>query len=175
MVVKEPFRQFYEQYAPYVKVCALARMSSSSDAEDLQSIVWMDVHKRFSHFTSRDSEPKGLLYRLVQWRAVDLVRRQKEKEYIDDAENQLADRVLAALGRTSAERADDGVLIKQVLSSESVEDRAIVVGRYVEGKTWQELAYQLDMHRNTICRRAEACLRRLRSGLEPEQREEESP
>jgi RNA polymerase sigma factor (sigma-70 family) len=155
------FSSFYEQYAPYIKACALARMGSSSDADDLQSIVWMDIHKQLDRFQQPD--PRKLLYRLVQWRAVDLVRQRQVQRYVHTTEEQLADLLTDAFAsQQTTEHTNLRVSIKQVLATETQEDRAIVIGRYIEGTSWKERAQQLDMHRNTISRRAESCLQRLR-------------
>jgi len=169
-VEKSPFDTFYQRYAPYVMLCARARTSSANDAEDLQSIVWLDIYQQFDRF--KVEEPRGQIHQLVRWRAIDLHRHLRADRYVQSTEEQLVNLLIEQVESVSeATQTNARLYLEQVLQSESSEDKEILVGRYIEEKTWEELAEQMAMHRNTVYRRAEACLKRLRQTIE-EQRTE---
>ena len=153
------FKSYHQRYVKYVRVLAASRISSPSDRDDLESIVWLDVIRNFNRFDVPD--PRGLLQQLVRWRARDLYRFHRSEHPTELQSEQLI--ALMEERQPESFSSENRLQLQQALHHESPEDRNILVGRYIEGKTWDELATQHGMHRNTVSRRATEILNRLRN------------
>lgn len=140
----------------------LSRAHSLQDAEDIASLVWIDVYRQFEKFGVED--PKGLLHQLVVWRTRDWYRSAYFSKRTEKPEKQLVE-LFAAMNPTF-NMVEQKVLLEQALSQESEADRAMLFGRFVEELTWEELAAEFQMHRNTVSRRIMAVLTRVRALLE---------
>lgn len=112
--------------------------------------------------------PRPLLQKVLRWRANDLYRqkyravRQNEElvSHCDDLLLGLMDQA-----STSSLSQEDRLSLHNALTQESKETRELLVARYVEGKTWEELASQYQLHRNTLLKRTNAAIKRLRQQL----------
>jgi len=156
------FEQFYRQYRLYVHALCCRKFARPEDAEDLESLVWIEIGESFDKF-NRDS-PRSLLYKLVDWRSKDLYRqRYRTKNYETELDGK--DKALLQLlekASTSQHSKEEQMTLHQILAKESELDRLILFGRYVEGYTWEELAKRHNLHRNTLLKRSHAALKRLK-------------
>jgi RNA polymerase sigma factor (sigma-70 family) len=157
---------FYRKYRLLIHALSSRRFNKREDAEELESIVWRDIFKNFSEFQM--DNPRPLLQKVLRWRANDLYRqkyravRQNEElvSHCDDLLLGLMDQA-----STSSLSQEDRLSLHNALTQESKETRELLVARYVEGKTWEELASQYQLHRNTLLKRTNAAIKRLRQQL----------
>ncbi|TNE46479.1 MAG: sigma-70 family RNA polymerase sigma factor [Deltaproteobacteria bacterium] len=165
------FESYYHEYEVFVRVLCASRTTNPVDADELMALVWFDVSRQFQEL--KHMEPRQMLARLVRWRAYDWFRARAASRLVAVGEEALLD--LLAWDAQQSLGLDARLSLEQALAAEEPKDRAILVGRYVEEQTWEELAEQLHMHRNTVHRRAMAALKRMRQRLqEPVEGEEES-
>jgi RNA polymerase sigma factor (sigma-70 family) len=157
---EQQFESFFRMYQVYVRELCVARCRSTGDAADAESTVWYDVYQAFDKFQVEDPRPR--LYQLVVWRVRNLYRSGARKyEYAtehDDLCRVLEDAVPQATPESQMQ-------LKQLLEQEPPLERELLFGRFVEGLTWEELATRHQLHRNTISRRTDEALTRLRKRL----------
>jgi len=156
------FTDFYRKYHRYVHALCASRAASESDVHDLESIVWYEVSKNIERFQVED--PRGLLSRLISWRANSLFRSLRRDRQVSVEENQLL--ALLEVGQGGAISIEEKMALQEALAQEDEQDRKLLFGRYVEGFTWSELAALYGLHRNTVWKRTEAALQRLKQLLD---------
>lgn len=162
---EEELEQFYRTYRIYVHAMCRKKLARLEDAEELESLVWMEVFKSFDKFNVH--VPRVLLRQLINWRAKDMYRqmyRDAGYEYIEWSQDEKALLHLFERSRSSISR-EEQVALHQALALEHVEDRQILIARYVQGHTWEEISEQHNLHRNTLLKRSNAILNRLKRRL----------
>jgi RNA polymerase sigma factor (sigma-70 family) len=157
------FEQFYRSYRLFVHALCKRRFQRKEVAMDLESLVWMEVHRSFEQF--QDEDPRAALRRIVRWRANDLYRQQyravnqNEELVEDDQDAQLYN------NENSHPTVVQHIELQRALATEDQETVELLVARFVEGYSWAELADKYQVHRNTMLNRTNAALERLRAQL----------
>lgn len=166
--ITRSFESFYREYRLYIHGLCRLRFADTEDTYELESIVWTEVYQVFERFQTEN--PRTLLYQLVAWRARDLYRKKyKEQELL--AELEVEDYSLLLMMEQSSSVLPTHELrmtLVELLQLESPEDRELLYGRFVEELSWKELAEKTKMHRNSLQKRAQASLHRLRERLQAE-------
>lgn len=164
------FNVYYKEHSSFVRRLCQKKMPQHEAAMDLESIVWVEVHKSFERF-DRES-PRGLLKQLINWRAKDLYRQlyrpvnQNQELFEDEQASQLHQRASNGCTAQEAQGAVDQTLdLFDALASEDEESVELLVDRFVKGYSWEELSQKYKVHRNTLLNRSNATLGRLRSQL----------
>lgn len=163
---RKAFEGYYRLYRLFVFDQCCRRFSNREDARDLESLVWTEVLRFFDKFQGDD--PRRQLAQLIGWRAKDLYR-QKYRTVQEVQGLEVEDSHLIHLMEQGAGRElpmEDRLSLQQVLAKETPQDRRILFGRYVEGRSWEELSTTHELHRNTLLKRTKAALQRLRRRLQ---------
>ncbi len=151
------FRSFYKEHQRFVHHIAASQLSSAGDVGEVESLVWYDIYRHFERFQVED--PRGLLRRLIKWRTSNFHRTYQTFRRVDVQEERLYELFHSASTTLDAETR---LSLQEALSQEQPQDISILFGRYIEGMTWEELATQHGLHRNTVWKRTRAALKRLR-------------
>lgn len=157
------FEAFYRQHHSYIYHLCKRRFRRHTEIEELVSLVWLDIYKSEVHKSLHS--PRTALYNLVQWRATDLYRKRRRRQELTQdlriEEDSLFHLMEEQEGSTLS--LETQLSLKQLLDKESPLNQGLLVGRYVEGLSWSELAARYDVHRNTAFNRVQDSLARLQA------------
>ncbi|WP_227979256.1 ECF RNA polymerase sigma factor SigK [Nocardia spumae] len=162
---RDAFTRFYRATSPRAFGLALRILRSHSAAEEVTQEVYLQVWSSAERYDASLASPIGWLMMITHRRAVDRVRTEESST--------VRDRVFghAHLGRdhdTVAEsvgqRLDEQAVVTCLDSLTAVQREAIVLA-YYSGRTYREVAEQLDAPLPTIKSRMRDALKRLQNCL----------
>lgn len=162
---REAFSRFYRATTPRVFGLALRVLRSPTAAEETTQEVYLQVWSSATHYDPGLASPIGWLMMLTHRRAVDRVRTEESAAGRD-----------AVYGHTHLGRDHDMVseTVGQQLDEQAVRDclevltatqREAVALAYYSGRTYREVATQLDSPLPTVKSRIRDGLKRLRNCL----------
>ena len=156
----EALRELVERYGPRLRYY-LRKMLGRADVEDAMQEVWLQTLRRLP--TLRD--PRALvpwIYRIARGRAVEEIRRRRDTEPLDEtliaAEADVADDAAESF------EPSDAAAIHAALDELGTDHREVLVLRFMEELSYEQMALVLDAPVGTIRSRlhyAKEALRRV--------------
>lgn len=163
---EEAFRELFESHKDKVYSIALRYSGDRAAAMDISQDTFLKLMDRIGQFRG-DSSFDSWLYRLVVNSCLDYRRRQRRwmpmvEEFFDTFRAPQASQLQELLGDERQQHVQD------VVARLSPEHKMIVVLRYTEGMSYEEIADLLQCSRGTVAsrlNRAHKVLERRLSGL----------
>ena len=156
---QEAQRQLYERYVGRTYRCALRLTCDSQDAFDVTQETFVRAFTQIRSFAGRSSIGTWL-YRITTNEALQLARRRKlEKDQISNFV-----RANCAPEENLSSRCD----MEDALSKISLQNRTILVLKYVEGLSYEEIAHVLEYPMGTVASRLNRAREELRDVLTKE-------
>jgi RNA polymerase sigma-70 factor (ECF subfamily) len=155
------FAELVERFSPRLRYFLRKLLSSAHDAEDALQDVWLDVLRALPRLT----DPQALvawLYRIARDRAFARLRKTRRHEQLPDNSN-IADIPADDDGDFSAE---DAAQIHAALDKLPSEQREVLVLRFLEDMTYEQIATVTNSNLGTVRSRLHYAKRALRSALE---------
>lgn len=153
---QEAFRHLVELYQRQAIAHATAILGNREDAQDAVQDAFIDAFRSLKSFDeSRAFYP--WFYVLLRNRCYKLAGRRRETEDIEEAE------IVAPKSNVPTE---DTIALERALRSLDFEDREIVMLKYFDGLSYDELAERLQIPRGTVMSRLFHARRKLQTKLE---------
>lgn len=131
----------YQQYAQPVYRYIYYRVSSTEDAEDLSAEVFVKMVEGLPKYRVTGAPFEAWLYRIAAARIIDYRRRLRRRPQTELKEG-VADH--GALPEEQVQQAQEIETLRQALSQFSDEEQTLLILRFVERKSHQEVADVLD-------------------------------
>lgn len=145
------FGKLYDQYAkPIYRFIAL-KVGSKAEAEDLMHEVFMSAWQKLPNFTLQGFPFSSWLYKIARNRVIDHYRTKRSNVSIDE-ELQINES-LFAVSSTANEAFDLTInlaLIKSAMKELTKEQSEVIIMRFVEDLSPQEIAQALNKREGTI-------------------------
>jgi RNA polymerase sigma-70 factor (ECF subfamily) len=158
------FAELVERFSPRLRYFLRKLLASADQAEDALQDVWLDVFRNLP----RLADPQALvawLYRIARDRAFGRLRRlRRVEQQLDDA--LVVDAAAADEGDFSPE---DAARIHAALDELPPEQREVLVLRFLEDMSYEQIARVIDCQLGTVRSRLHYGKRALRRALEKDQ------
>ena len=152
---REAFRFLVERYQAQAVGHAIAVLGNREDARDAVQEAFVDAFRAINRFdTARRFYP--WFYVLLRNRCFKMTARRRPAEDIEETE------ILAAPADVLPE---ERFALEKALLSLSAEDREIIVLKYFDGLSYQELAEHLQIPRGTVMSRLFYARKQLQAKL----------
>ncbi len=152
---REAFRHLVERYQAQAVGHAVAILGNREDARDSVQEAFVDAFQALGRFdTTRRFYP--WFYVLLRHRCFKMTARRRPAENIEET------KILAAQAGVSPE---ESFALEKALLSLSAEDREIIVLKYFDGLSYQELAEHLQIPRGTVMSRLFYARKQLQAKL----------
>lgn len=152
---KEAFRFLVERYQRQAVGHSLAILDNLEDARDATQEAFVDAFQGLKNFDkTRRFYP--WFYVLLRNRCFKLIARRREAESLEDAE------ILAPQSGVSNE---ERIALERALGALSSEEREIVMLKYLDGFSYDEIAELLKIPRGTVMSRLFHARRNLQAKL----------
>jgi len=162
---RDAFSALYAHIGPKLFGVCLRILKQQAIAEDALQEIFVKIWQRSQSFTTGKAPPMAWLVTIARNHCIDLLRaRRPDPVDIDDA-IALADE--APDPEASAITASDGRRIDKCLGELDADKAKAVVGAYVEGYSYQELAEEYKVPINTMRTWLRRSLTKLKECLEP--------
>jgi RNA polymerase sigma-70 factor (ECF subfamily) len=153
------FAELLERYQPRLRYYLRKMLVGTDCADDVHQDVWFDVFRSVTRLANPGAF-RGWLYRIARDRAVGVLRRRRSSRPLDEVEvavNGTADREFTA---------EDVARVHAALDELAPEHREVVVLRYVEDMSYEEIAEVAGCPVGTVRSRLYYAKRALRGALE---------
>lgn len=162
----DAFEQLVNTYRDQVFRLALRMCGNETDADEAAQDAFLSAWKSLPNFRG-DSRFSTWLYQLTTHAAIDLLRRQKRRGETDDiTEISVAD---SAPGpQQQAEQSETRQAVRDAMAQLTPEYRQIVVLRFLQELSYEEIAAALKLPPGTVksrLNRAKAQLRGILAGM----------
>jgi len=155
---REAFRLLYEAHKDRVYSFALYTLNGDgATAEDVTQEVFVRVFQRIGGFR-QEAEFSTWLYRIAANACADELRRRKRSAQWEDFE-------LSASTCADLENAELSAAVREALRTLPAEQRAAVLLKYFEERSYEEMAAILECSKGTIASRLNRGLRALAGKL----------
>ena len=155
---REAFRLLYDAYKDRVYSFALYTLNGdAATAEDVAQEVFVRVFQHIARFR-REAEFATWLYRMTANACVDEFRRRKRTA-------EWADFELPTMACSEMENVELSAAVRAALADLPAEQRAAVLLKYFEERSYEEMAVLLDCSKGTIASRLNRGLRALAAKL----------
>ncbi|MFO0842838.1 MAG: sigma-70 family RNA polymerase sigma factor [Gemmataceae bacterium] len=151
------FAELVERWTPRLRYY-LQRMLDGPDADDALQDVWLDVHRGLGRLAEVAAFP-AWLFRLARDRVYRQLRRRRRTEPLRDLDP-------PAAGDGPDFTAEDAARLHVALAGLPPEQREVVVLRYVQGMTYDDIAAVVGVPVGTVRSRLHYAKRALRLVLE---------
>lgn len=151
------FAELVERWTPRLRYY-LRRMLDGPDADDVLQDVWLDVHRGLGRLSEVGAFP-AWLFRLARDRVYRLLRRRRRTEPLLDLDPPATD-------DGPEFSAEDATRIHAALAGLPPEQREVVVLRYVQGMSYDDIAAVVGVPVGTVRSRLHYAKRTLRLVLE---------
>ena len=139
------------------------RMTGNShDAADLMQEIFVSVFRSLARFTGEGSF-KSWLYRIAHCRCIELYRKRKPHDDIDDIQTPLSDAPCPEM-QLSSDRESRALMA--AMQQLPLSQKAVVELKFFGHFTFEEIAEQMDISTNTAKSRLYAALAKLKLELE---------
>ena len=139
------------------------RMTGNShDAADLMQEIFVSVFRSLARFTGEGSF-KSWLYRIAHCRCIELYRKRKPHDDIDDIQMPLSDAPCPEM-QLSSDRESRALMA--AMQQLPLSQKAVVELKFFGHFTFEEIAEQMDISANTAKSRLYAALAKLKLELE---------
>ncbi len=160
-------KELYDAYGQRVYRLCLRMMGEPVDAEDTAQQVFLRVFQQASKFSGQ-SAFSTWIYRLAANHCLNALKGRKRNTAVSILD--MPDAVLPSDAVPSpvevAANADDRALAARLLSALGPDDRAIIVLREIEGLSYRQVAYVLDVPIGTVMSRLHRARQALRAATE---------
>jgi RNA polymerase sigma-70 factor, ECF subfamily len=154
------FVELVDHYQPRLRYYLRKMLRDVQGAEDALQDVWLAVFRAVSRLADVGAFP-AWLYRIARDRALGELRQRRVRyQSLEAAE------VVDAAARDASFTAEDAERIHAALDQLSTEHREVLVLRYVEGMTYEEIARVVRCEAGTVRSRLHYGKRALREVLE---------
>jgi RNA polymerase sigma-70 factor (ECF subfamily) len=156
---EKAFAALVEQYQPALRYYLRKVLSGVCDADDVLQEVWLDVFRSIRRLVDADAF-RGWLYQVARARAIKQFRRRRLSfQPLDEVEAADAESSTEVLTREAAE------IIHQALDELPAAQREVVVLRYIEDMSYDQIARIVDCNVGTVRSRLHYAKRTLRDQL----------
>ena len=139
------------------------RMTGNShDAADLMQEIFVSVFRSLARFSGEGSF-KSWLYRIAHCRCIELYRKRKPHDDIDDIQTPLSDAPCPEM-QLSSDRESRALMA--AMQQLPLSQKAVVELKFFGHFTFEEIAEQMDISTNTAKSRLYAALAKLKLELE---------
>jgi RNA polymerase sigma-70 factor, ECF subfamily len=169
------FRELVQRYQRRVYGIAFGMVHNVDDSMDITQEVFIRVHSYLDHFKGTSSFYTWL-YRITINLCIDHLRREGKLQTVDyddtvahdqgEASDLLPDRSEMHPGHVLA-RKEMSEMIHKALQTLSVNHRAVLLMREVEGLSYTEMAEVMQCNKGTIMSRLFHARRRMQEALRP--------
>lgn len=171
-VIPMDFEEFMRENGPMVYTLAVRLTGNVADGHDLAQDTFIKAYQHFREFRG-DSSPSTWLYRICVNAWKNRVRYEKRRHFwkhfsLSSKDGEPASEIAASepgLGST-LENADSQSLVQNALKQLDSEDRAILVLRDMEDRSYEDIADILGVPMGTVKSRLARSRERLRQILE---------
>jgi RNA polymerase sigma-70 factor (ECF subfamily) len=125
------FKKIYDYYAPFVWRISLRSLANEIDAETVLYSVFMVVYKSIKNFRF-ESAFSTWLYRITLNETIKFINKKKKRR-----ETALDENIEVKSGESRISEKD---FVKKILDSLSVDERFLLVGKEVDGLSFEELS-----------------------------------
>lgn len=155
------FRELFEHFSPLVRAFLLRSPGGDwSQAEEITQEVMVKIWRKAGSFNSRKASATTWIYTIARNTRVDFIRRRERKErrfHVDDLWHETeAAEPLVDLQQKRNER-----LIRQALTDLPDEQAQVLFKAFMEGKSHNEVATELDLPLGTVKSRIRLALAKL--------------
>ena len=149
----EDFAVFYELTSGAVFSLLVLRLGNQQDAEDLLQEVYFKIHQ---HIRSWDPTrgAMGWILRIAHNSAIDALRGRKITAPLAD---------LAELKDASADQLAAKIELEHLLVDLTAEDERLLVQKFVEGKSYEEIASDMKQLEGNLRKRVSRLLKKLKT------------
>ena len=160
-------RQFYERFHGVVYQFSLRTVNNAADAAEVLNEVMLEVWRRAATFAGQ-SQVRTWLLSITRYKSVDLLRRKRPSEMLDEAslEDEASDEACPA--SLAIELSQQGEQVRQCLDRLKDGHRQVVYLTFFEELSYPEIAAIMDIPNGTVKTRMLhakqqllQCLRRL--------------
>jgi RNA polymerase sigma-70 factor, ECF subfamily len=151
------FAELVQRYAPRLRYY-LRRMLDAGDPDDVMQDVWLDVFRGLPRLNDAGAFP-AWLYRVARDRVLRTLRRRPRTEPLLDADVPEAEEAFTA---------EDAARIHQALAELPPEQREVLVLRFLEEMSYDDVARVIDCPVDTVRSRLYYAKQALRRILERE-------
>lgn len=155
---REAFRVLYGMLSPRVFRFIRPRARNREDALDVLQETFIDFWKGLPSFIYQgDSALDAFLYRIATRKLSRVFSLWKEHASLEDIEDVVVDETLSKHGTA--------IEVALILASLSSKDKAIIVSRSIEGKSFAEISQLFGQSENVLKVRHHRALNRLRKKI----------
>lgn len=151
-----------EQYTPLVWRVASRRLSNPEDVRECVNDVFTEFYLKWEQFDPRKGELSSYLAKIAQNLAI--TRYRKNQSGISGAPIEALSEDLADPSDLFSDT-DLKLDVEQVLQSLSAEDASMIRMKYYDGKTFSQIAQELNLPYETVKKRHQRSLKKLRRTL----------
>jgi RNA polymerase sigma-70 factor (ECF subfamily) len=156
------FEEVVARYTPRLRYYLRKMLGNAQAAEDALQEVWLDAFRGIPALIEPGAFP-AWIYRLARDRAVRELRRRRSHLALEDFD------VVDESGSENEFSAEDAICIHQALDALLPEHREVLVLRFIEGMTYEQIAGVVCCQLGTVRSRlhyAKRALRRMIEGSE---------
>ncbi len=143
----EGFSAIYDSYAEKIFKYIFSRVEDEKVAEDLTAHVFMKAWENISSYEPTGAPIITWLYTIAHNAIVDHYRTQKETVTLEGKSN-LSDGGLSP--EEAMEKQMEKELLQQAITRLTADQKNVVLLRYIDGLTTEEIAFQLGKRTGTI-------------------------
>ncbi len=160
---EQAWQQLVGRYQSALYYYGLRLLGDSEDARDLLQDVLMVVCRNLAEFRG-DSSFKTWLFGIANYRAIDLLRKRRPQDDIDDLHEVLADDQACVMQQLSG--LQEQQLVQRLLLTLPIEQRMVLELKFYQQFTFDEIASQLAISSNTVKSRFYSALDKMKVQLE---------
>lgn len=157
------WQQLIGRYQSALYYYGLRLLGDAEDARDLLQDVLMVVCRNLAEFRG-DSSFKTWLFGIANYRAIDMLRKRRPQEDVDELHDVLPDDSACVSSQLSG--LQEQQLVQRLLLTLPVEQRMVVELKFYQQFTFDEIAAQLAVSSNTVKSRFYSALDKLKIQLE---------
>ncbi len=172
-VFEDAFQELYRRYREKVFHLALRITGNRSDALDAAQEAFILLYQKVGSFQF-ESKFSSWLYRLVTNSAIDTLRRKKKFQREEPAGGEDSTDFLASFPdqgtldpSRSVEEEDFAIHIRRIVHALSPKLKVVIVLRYLQGLSYEEVAETLELSLGTVKSRISRAHLALAKQLEP--------
>ena len=152
---------FIERHTPYVLKICMARLKNQAEAEEATQDVFLSVWKKADSWQPGAAKVTTWLYRVAANRCIDLIRRKRPTQTLDDVAEPIDE---ADNAETLHQQIDRDRLIRTALKKLNENQQRAIALVYFQEMNQREAAAQMDISIAAL----ESILRRARQKLHDE-------
>jgi RNA polymerase sigma-70 factor (ECF subfamily) len=150
--------ELYRQYVPVISRYVAYRVSDEAAIEDLTAEVFLRMVEGLPRYRQRGAPFEAWLYRIAAARIADYYRRQKRRPQ-EELDERLHDRSPSI--EVSFQQKEELDTLREALASLNDEQQTILILRFVERKSHEEVAAVLGKSERAVATAQHRALKRL--------------